>query len=92
MIQARGSTNDDALANTVRFIDLPVVRWMCNLQRDSSGMGADCVRVDRDCDRKGRLGITGYSLLVESNDLVLMVFGIDAMAIGNLAVADGEAH
>jgi hypothetical protein len=55
-------------------------------------MGADCVRVDRDCDRKGRLGITGYSLLVESNDLVLMVFGIDAMAIGNLAVADGEAH
>jgi len=65
---------------------------MCNLQRDCSGMGADCCRVDKDCDRKGRLGITGYSLLVESNDLVLIVFGIDTMAIGNLAVADGEAH
>jgi len=65
---------------------------MCNLQRNCSGVGSDCFRVDRDCDRKRRLGITGYSLLVESNDLVLMIFGIDMMAIGNLAVADGEAH
>ena len=65
---------------------------MCNLQRDCSGVGADCFRVDRGCDREGRLGITRYGLLVESNDLVLIMFGIDMVVIENLAVADGEAH
>jgi hypothetical protein len=29
---------------------------------------------------------------VESNDLVLIMFDIDTVVIGNLAVADGEAH
>jgi hypothetical protein len=78
-----------------RFVLLTCLfaRWMCNLQRDSSGVGADCVRVDRDCDREGRLGITGYSLLVESNDLVLIrSLALMRWQIGNLAVADGEAH
>jgi len=65
---------------------------MRNLQRDCSGVGADCLRVDRGCDREGRLGIAGYSLLVESNDLVLIMFGIDLVVIGNFVVADGEAH
>jgi hypothetical protein len=31
LVQRRGLTNDDTLANTVRFIDLPIARRVCNL-------------------------------------------------------------